>query len=235
MWIGSRLAVLLVLYSTIYGSTGVAKAAKSKSKPRMLQATGTDEPVHGRLSYRQSRVIFDADTLVDSSQVVEVKLFKDVTLILQPTRRSTGAWFGSVVDDPEGDVTLLFDPKSPKTSVVGTISTRRAVYQLNTRADGSTWVTQTNWAGFPREAHRNMAQISTDEYRTDSKNNRERRGAKDDGSVIDVLVPYTTRAMCREAGLDYPCKDTAQNRKPIEALVELAVEETNKYGALHPF
>lgn len=48
-----------------------------------------------------------------------------------------------------------------------------------------------------------------------------------DRIFVDIIVLYTRRAMCAQARLHDTCKDTPNNRGPIEARIELAVSETN--------
>lgn len=43
----------------------------------------------------------------------------------------------------------------------------------------------------------------------------------------DIMVVYTLRAMCAEAGLAFPCEITEENKAPIESRVALAFQETN--------
>jgi len=45
--------------------------------------------------------------------------------------------------------------------------------------------------------------------------------------TIDTMIVYTYRAMCGEAGLEYPCDITPENKAPIEDRAALAVEEAN--------
>jgi len=49
----------------------------------------------------------------------------------------------------------------------------------------------------------------------------------DELDYVDVMVVYTHRAMCGEAGLEYPCDITDDNKRPIEDRAALAVQETN--------
>jgi len=45
--------------------------------------------------------------------------------------------------------------------------------------------------------------------------------------TIETMIVYTLNAMCAEAGLEYPCDVTPENKKPIEDRAALAVEEAN--------
>jgi len=47
------------------------------------------------------------------------------------------------------------------------------------------------------------------------------------GIQIDLMILYTRRAMCAHAGLSFPCPDTAEYRKAIEAEAKINVEVTN--------
>ena len=49
----------------------------------------------------------------------------------------------------------------------------------------------------------------------------------DSGDVVDIIVAYTTAAMCDEAVGSTSCSDTATNRAPIEQLIQTAVDNNN--------
>jgi len=51
--------------------------------------------------------------------------------------------------------------------------------------------------------------------------------ADDDGSVLDLLVPYTKEAMCALAGLSLTCPPTTANKASIVSQIMKFVEETN--------
>lgn len=65
-----------------------------------------------------------------------------------------------------------------------------------------------------------------DFYQMNSHPTKSNSGASDK-IFVDIIVLYTRRAMCAQARLHDTCKDTPNNRGPIEARIELAVSETN--------
>ena len=53
------------------------------------------------------------------------------------------------------------------------------------------------------------------------------RPLADSGDTVDVIVAYTTAAMCDEAVGSTSCSNTATNRAPIEQLIQTAVDNNN--------
>ena len=99
--------------------------------------------------------------------------------------------------------------------VIGTVRTPDAVYTIRTAGDGTYVIRQIDESSLPPLGEPLEGPLSTPEARSESDD-----VPPDDGSVIDVMVVYTTEAKHFEGG-----------KAAIEALIDLFVAETNQANA----
>jgi len=110
------------------------------------------------------------------------------------------------------------------------------VYRFSQDAQGVSQVTEVDTSDFPPESdpkkHRGSGTDTSKRLRRlggEIELNTTSLESLQTTSYIDVLVPYTKRAMCRVASgvSTLSCANTQANRAKIESLIQLAVYETN--------
>ena len=114
--------------------------------------------------------------------------------------------------------------------------------------NGNQTVIITNSSSFPPEYHhdinKRMLSIASDEKQSNEQPSQAKkapshssnlRGGKrttrslydDNGGNLDIVVVWTKRAECRNAGLDADCTLTQETQTAMQNLVNLSIEETN--------
>lgn len=128
-------------------------------------------------------------------------------------------WNGSEIDNV-GSASFRLSHKHDKNAMYGWFTVGGLNGQVGTvgqSPDGETWVRMESIADLPP--------TTTIEYPESDDRGRSARGG-DKGIQIDIMVPYTSDALCSAAGLESGC-ETSGNEAPIKELVEFFVEENN--------
>ena len=148
-------------------------------------------------------------------QALVLNLFDDVvfTGIVEDVERTSAghALWGRLDGVGLGTFTLVVNGRV----VIGTVRTPDAVYTIRTAGDGTYVIRQIDESSLPPLGEPLGGPLSTPEARSESDD-----VPPDDGSVIDVMVVYTTEAKHFEGG-----------KAAIEALIDLFVAETNQANA----
>ena len=148
-------------------------------------------------------------------QTLVLNLFDDVVftgIVEHVERTSSGhALQGRLDGVGLGTFTLVVNGRV----VIGTVRTPDAVYTIRTAGDGTYVIRQIDESSLPPLGEPLGGPLSTPEARSESDD-----VPPDDGSVIDVMVVYTTEAKHFEGG-----------KAAIEALIDLFVAETNQANA----
>ena len=147
-------------------------------------------------------------------QALVLNLFDDVVLTgivehVEPTASGHALW-GSLQGEDLGTMTLVVNGKI----VVGTVRTPDAVYSIRTAGDGKYVIRQIDESSLPPLGEPIEVPSSSPGVRPKTDDDSD---PLDDGSVIDLMVMYTSLAKHREGG-----------RAAIEALIDLFVVETNQ-------
>lgn len=117
--------------------------------------------------------------------------------------------------------------------LAGSVVTNKMVYSISTAPNGTVGVEATLADDFPEEPDPHDPRNAEDR-----KIRRGRRlqpsslaltsrSLQDNGDTIDIMVIFTRKAMCAQAGLSSNCGNSAANRAPIEDRINLAITETN--------
>ena len=181
----------------------------------------------------------DSDIVtVDIEDVGTIRSFKKVRRI-SPRNRSISkskytSWYGE-----EQDGSTFNFIQDEKGSMTGSIidATNHTVMQIS-QQNGSFVVTTTKSSEFPPEGEPKQDLVkqyagSTDKLQETSQNNAPRQNQSpldlydDSGGNLDVMVVWTKTAECRAYGLSAGCTLTTQTKANMEALINLAVVETN--------
>jgi len=122
---------------------------------------------------------------------------------------------------------VLYNPDTD--ALVATVSNADgSTYTINTRPDGTRWMTVLKDEERMSEEHKGIPPASINSNHQ-KRNLNHRRMQGDSGDVVDVMVAYTREAMCDEAGFpnSNTCAVTDANKAPIEELIQLAVNNNN--------
>ena len=175
-----------------------------------------------------------------------------------PAQSNGNAWFGEDENGSERAMNIV----TRKGFTAASFVTGDIIHQMATVEDGSLQVVSTPVSEFPDEGHVEDMNIEEGfepiiedlEFGNDRRlssqaktpkipatiSNSLFRGAKmqrrnladDSGSVLDVMVLWTRRAECRRFTGSTSCTLSESSRASMEALVDLAVAETNSAYSL---
>ena len=186
------------------GVTTVASRLVGIDFGQITQATNPQvdpkDPVAGKPTTLQALVLNLFDDVVFTGIVEDV----------EATSAGHALW-GRLDGVGLGTFTLVVNGRV----VIGTVRTPDAVYTIRTAGDGTYVIRQIDESSLPPLGEPLGGPLSTPEARSESDD-----VPPDDGSVIDVMVVYTTEAKHFEGG-----------KAAIEALIDLFVAETNQANA----
>ncbi|MFN0120483.1 MAG: DUF4185 domain-containing protein, partial [Blastocatellia bacterium] len=150
----------------------------------------------------------------DARPVMRLNLFPDVSLPLQISRIESmpngEVYVGEIIGAPGSHVRLSV----VRGQMSGAVTTPEVFYQIEPAGDGLHRIEQLDQSRFPVEAQPLVPE--TEPNTPESPAPVDAPGDGDDGSVIDVMVVYTTTA-----------REAAGGRDAIEALINRGVSETN--------
>uniref|UniRef100_A0A7S2FPD8 Peptidase M12B domain-containing protein n=1 Tax=Octactis speculum TaxID=3111310 RepID=A0A7S2FPD8_9STRA len=110
--------------------------------------------------------------------------------------------------------------------IYGSVTCKNAVYSISSRKDGSLQVDAIAISDFPPEEDPSVNRSSL--TLPVEPSDRKLTETTEEGGIIDVMVVYTTFAMCSDAGESYPCDTTSEaNHLNILDRIDLAISETN--------
>ncbi len=212
-----RVGIALVLFSLFFVG-GVA--VRAQRQPLFTDALQPEqyraESDVGVLRRRFVRVNSAVLRTLRSGDAFALSLMADaqydwVVDSVAPGPRGSLVWSGHLKGFPLGHVLLLWDGRS----LMGSVNTGNAVFRLRAIGGGVHVIEELDHSAFPEELPPlEVPSVSLGEPAAPLGGFAP---SADDGSQIDVMVLYTPAARAAEGG-------TAQ----IEALVDLAVAETNQ-------
>lgn len=145
------------------------------------------------------------------------------------------ALYGEEVDD-DGNVvstiTLLEKSYGDKLQITGSFWNKDDLYQVSFDGEGNPTVLKQNVDQFVDEEHPDDDHLDDSERRMlaeDPSSWSRQLTYQDDPGTIDIMVIYTKGTMCTTAfgTRTQDCDVTTANQRPIEALIDLAVLESN--------
>jgi|GEM_PF-1373133 len=150
--------------------------------------------------------------LPTTSERLILNLFDDATFTATRERveyhsRTNFTWIGTIEHEPQSSVTLVFADGL----LVGNIALRNGFYQIRAIDTTTHRILQIDQSAFPEEDP-----PVVDEVPADTNSAAPDMTANDDGSVIDVMIVYTSAARAAEG-----------STTAIRNLLDLIVAETN--------
>jgi hypothetical protein len=143
------------------------------------------------------------------------------------------ALYGEEVDDNGSVVstmTLLETSYGDSWKITGSFRNKDDLYQISFDAEGNEVVLKQNVLDDDNEEDRDHDYLEDNEIRMlEEDPSSWSRELMDDPGTLDVMVIYTKAAMCSEAfnTETRDCPVNVANQRPIEALIDLAVLESN--------
>jgi hypothetical protein len=184
---------------------------------------------------RSQEVGFLADVQFGADEPIHTMTIRDKTM---PNGQSVALYgeeldeYGSVVST----ITLLERLYGDKLQITGSFWNENDLYQISFDAEGNEVVLKQNVDQFVDEKDPDDDHLDESKRRMldeDPSSGSRELAYKDDKGTLDVMVIYTKGAMCRKAlkensrGTPRDCPVNTANQRPIEAVIDLAVLESN--------
>lgn len=121
--------------------------------------------------------------------------------------------------------------QAPSGAMAGSIIDLRknTISQVKMSSSGKRYAKTRNMTSFPeeRDSFELPTEISDANFGVETSTTT-RNGSGDQGDILDIMVPWTKQAECWNAGFeDGVCDVDEDTKEMMEALIELAIEETN--------
>lgn len=216
---GFSLLILVFVLVIILLSPGTSQASLQADEPA---AQGLFTPVDTPMPFadaddpttiRYQAVTVDVDAVPDA-ETLTLNLFDDVTFTAIQTGTETGSsgtqiWLGELEGVAGSSVTLV----TLDNVMVGNIRTQTDLYQVNYLGNDIHAISEVDMLAFPAEVHLH----DLPEYEETSVEENDPDAVADDGSVVTVMVAYTSAA-----------RQAAGGTNAMLSTINLAVSETNQ-------
>lgn len=214
--------IILLGYLTITPQTAHSEPSEQEPLPLFSNDSSPFKTAYSRtttlLRVREADINFSLLGRQDGrglqlGRSISLNLFEDTKIIAVPTKVTSEVsgnliWNGSVKGSPESTVTLVVHEEV----AAGTIQHDGHLYKITYNGTDKHIIQEVQ----PHEPFPELPPIEVD-LPTQLEQQAAPAQSNDDGSVVDIMILYTPAARQAQGG-----------RQAIEALIDLAVEETNQ-------